>query len=157
MNLSKRIGINEVKALAKDVPPTELYELMRSDDDTTRRNAAWAMTHKSDSEIALLPQQELIDLVLTTESTPLRRLTLNLIARQPMEAEGVRSDFLDFCMAHMVMLEEPPGVQALCMKLAHRMCGFYPELMHEFRETLRLIHIEHYKPGMRCVIKKLRK
>ena len=30
------------------------------------------------------------------------------------------------------------GVQTLCVKLAYRMCGFFPELMEEFRRSLGL-------------------
>lgn len=156
MGLEERIGIGEVKELARKVPLMELYEQLKSDDDRTRRNAAWTLTHKSDSEIARLPQQEMIELILTTESIPLRRMVLSLVERQPMEEEDIRSDFLDFCMSHMVMLEEPSGVQSLCMKMAYRMCSFYPELMHEFQETLSIMHTEHYKPGLKSLIKKLK-
>ena len=155
-DLASRIGIVEVKQFAQTVSVAELYSLMHSSDPVVRRNAAWVMTHKSDNQIARLNQQELIDLVLSTNDTPLRRLTLNLVERQPMVEAEIRSDFLDYCLSHMTMLEEPPGVQSLCMKLAYRMCSYYPELMHEFQETLRLLHIEHYKPGLQCLVKKLR-
>lgn len=156
-DLASRIGIDEVKELARTIPVAELYSLMQSKDPAVSRNAAWVMTHKSNAQIAQLNQKDLIDLILSTGDTPLRRLTLNLVERQPMVEDEIRSDFLDFCLGHMAMMEEPPGVQSLCMKLAYRMCSYYPELMHEFQETLRLIHIEHYKPGLQCLIKKLRK
>lgn len=155
--LTEKIGINEVKAIARNVSAIELYRMIYDAEDRVARNAAWVLTHKNDTEIAKLPQQELIDLVLTTPSTSLRRLVLFLLLQQPLVEEDLRSDFLDFCLTHMVMLEEPAGVQALCMKLAHRMSSFYPELMHEFNETLRLMHLEHYKPGLIALVRKLKK
>lgn len=156
MDITQRIGIDDVKRLAHEMPVEELFAMMRSDDPTTSRNAAWVMTHKSDSQIAQLPQDQLIDIILATPLVALRRLCLNLVERQPIDPDEMRADFLDFCLEHMVSLDEPSGVQALCMKLAHRMCSFYPELQHEFQETLRLVHTEHYKPGLTHLIKKLK-
>lgn len=154
-DLSQRIGINEVKALAEAVPTSHLFELIMDSDGVVARNAAWVLTHKSDKEIAALPQEQLIDLAMSTPWTALRRLTMNLILRQPIEKDDIRTDFLDFCLTHMVMLEEPVGVQALCMKMAHRMCSFYPEFLREFNETLNIMHTEHYKPGLKHLVGKL--
>lgn len=156
-SLQNRLGIAEVRPLAASVPWEVLLELMFDDDPHIARNAAWTLTHKSLSDISQLPQDRLIDLALTTPDTSLRRLALCLIERQGIPKEQIRTDFLDFCLRHMVMLEEPSGVQALCMKLSHSMCSHYPELSHEFEETLNLMHSEHYKPGVTYLIKKIKK
>ena len=155
--LSHRLGINEVKTLARTIPTLPLWKLMQGNTDATARNAAWILTHKTDAEVATLPQQQLIDLAMTTPEVALRRLALHLISRQPMGKEDLRADFLDYCLQHMTLLEEPSGVQALCMKLAHSMCRYYPELQKEFADTLKLMHIEHYKPGVKHLAGKLRK
>lgn len=147
-------GIAEVKHWAKVCTAAELMELLYHPEPQVARNAAWVLTHKSDAELATLPTDRLIDLAMQTANTPLRRLVLNLVERQPIAAADMRTDFLDFCLAHMVMLEEPVGVQALCMKLACRMCSFYPELQEEFLATLRLVPVEAYKPGVAHLIKK---
>ena len=118
------------------------------------RNVIWRMTHQTKSLVDQLPHDPLFELATTTSDTSLRRLVLNLVERQPLDKENLRTDFLDFCLTHMIMLEEPPGVQALCMKLAYRMCSFYPELLHEFYATLNLMQTEHYKPGLTHLIKK---
>jgi hypothetical protein len=91
---------------------------------------------------------------MTTPDTPLRRLTLCLVEKQPILEEEINTDFLDFCLLHMRLIQEPPGVQALCMKLAYRMCSFYPELMHEFQVNLSIIQPELLKPGVKHLIKK---
>ena len=92
---------------------------------------------------------ELIEQAIQTENSSLRRLTLNIIERLKMSEEDLRTDFLDFCLEHMVSIEEFPGVQTLCMKLAYRMCSFYPELMDELKRTLEMMDIEYYKPAVK--------
>jgi hypothetical protein len=37
------------------------------------------------------------------------------------------------------------------MKLAYRMCKFYPELLAEFKVTLESMETEYYKPAVNCV------
>lgn len=155
--LQARLSIDEVRSLAGRVPTEVLLEALYDSDSRVARNAAWALTHKPKGGICLIPQELLINLALATPDTSLRRLVLSLIERQGIAKEAIRIDFLDFCLRHMVMLEEPTGVQALCMKLAHTMCSFYPELAHEFSETLSLMHAEHYKPGVKYLINKLNK
>lgn len=155
--LQVRLSIDEVRSLAGRVPTEVLLEALYDSDSRVARNAAWVLTHKPKGGIRLIPQERLINLALATPDTSLRRLVLSLIERQGIAKEAIRIDFLDFCLRHMVMPEEPTGVQALCMKLAHTMCSFYPELAHEFSETLNLMHAEHYKPGVKYLINKLNK
>lgn len=155
--LQNTIGIEDILTLAKDSPAADLFELLYSEEGHIARNAAWALTHKTSKEVRTLPQDRLVDLALATPDTSLRRLLLRLIECQGIPSDEIRTDLLDFCLKHMVMLEEPPGVQALCMKLAHSMCSHYPELQHEFDATLNMMHTEYYKPGVRHQIKKLKK
>jgi hypothetical protein len=154
--LRESFGGVEVRALAKEVPCSLLLPCLAEEDIRVARNAAWVLTHKSPTEIRTLPQDGLIDLSLATPDTSLRRLTLCLVERQGIAAEEVRTDFLDFCLLHMRLPQEPPGVQALCMKLAYSMCSPYPELLHEFQETLNLMQPEQHKPGVKHLINKIK-
>ena len=45
--------------------------------------------------------------------------------------------------------DEFPGVQTLCMKLAYRMCNFYPELKEEFMRIIDTMEIAYYKPAVK--------
>lgn len=98
---------------------------------------------------------ELIDQAMQTANSSVRRLTLNIIERLILEEDDLRTDFLDFCFEHMVSIEEFPGIQTLCMKLAYRMCSFYPELMDELKRTLEAMEIEYYKPAIKCLRKRI--
>ena len=98
---------------------------------------------------------ELTDQAMQTENSSVRRLTLNIIERLKMDEDDLRTDFLDFCFEHMVSIEEFPGIQTLCMKLAYRMCSFYPELMDELKRTLEAIEIDYYKPAVKSLRKRI--
>ena len=151
------LGGEDVRVLAKEVPSSLLVGCLDHEDLRVARNAAWVLTHKTPSEIRTLSQVHLINLAISTPDTSLRRLTLCLIEKQGVANEEIRTDFLDFCLLHMHLPDEPPGVQALCMKLAYSMCRPYPELVHEFEETLGLMQPEMLKPGVSHLINKIKK
>ncbi|MBQ0159046.1 MAG: hypothetical protein MJZ99_04715 [Bacteroidales bacterium] len=125
-------------------------------DERVSRNAGWVLTKASRPELLVLRplRNDITTLALTTPSIPLRRLTLAIIERLPMDESEIRTDLLDYCLFGMRSFDEPAGIQALCMKLAFRMCRFYPELAGEFRRTLDCMEIEHYSPGVRCTYAK---
>ena len=121
------------------------------------RTALWGLTKAKDEELSELKviYNELIDLAMQTENSSVRRLTLNIIEKLKMDEDDLRTDFLDFCFEHMVSIEEFPGTQTLCMKLAFRMCTFYPELMDELKRTLEAMEIDYYKPAVKCLRKRI--
>lgn len=132
---------------------------MHSDDARVARNAFWCLTKATDKELSQLQPilNELIDLALTTTSSSVCRLSLNIIERLEMKEEDLRSDFLDFCLEHMADADELPGIQSLSMKLAYRMCKFYPELLAEFKATLESMEPEFFKPAVNCVRNRIMK
>ena len=121
------------------------------------RTALWGLTKAKDEELSELKviYNELIDQAMQTENSSVRRLTLNIIEKLKMDEDDLRTDFLDFCFEHRVSIEEFPGTQTLCMKLAFRMCTFYPELMDELKRTLEAMEIDYYKPAIKCLCKRI--
>ena len=121
------------------------------------RSALWGLTKATNEELSDLQVilNELIDKAMQTENSSVRRLTLNIIERLTLEEDDMRTDFLDFCFEHMVSIEEFPGIQTLCMKLAYRMCSFYPELMDELKRTIEAMEIDYYKPAVKGLRKKI--
>ncbi|MCF0160425.1 MAG: hypothetical protein HUJ99_06505 [Bacteroidaceae bacterium] len=95
-------------------------------------------------------------LAMHTSNSSLRRLLLNVIERQTIQPQEMDADFLDFCFSHMVSPAETPGIQSLCMKLAFQQCRHYPELLHEFNETLSLMQ-DGYAVSVTTLRKKLLK
>ena len=124
-----------------------------SQDHRVARSVLWGLTKASKEELAQLQVilNEIIDQAMQTENSSIRRLSLNVIERLLIAEEDLRTDFLDFCFDHMMDVEEYPGIQSVCMKLAFRMCSFYPELMDELKRTLEAMEIDYYKPAVKCV------
>lgn len=149
----------------------EIYQEMMADGDfigfarryvfdsdyRVARSALWGLTKATNEELSALQAilNKLIDQAMQTENSSVRRLTLNIIERLKMNEEDLRTDFLDFCFEHMVSIEEFPGIQTLCMKLAYRMCTFYPELMDELKRTIEAMEIDYYKPAVKCLRKRI--
>ena len=75
----------------------------------------------------------------------------NFLAEILRRKLSVCADFLDFCLERMTAVDEQLGVQSLCMKLAYRMCRFYPELEGELLRTLQAMEIDYYTPAVRSV------
>lgn len=153
--LSTRLSIQDVKALAKQVPTPQLIALTKEGTATESRNAAWALTHKTDKEVQQMPQQELVDIILSTPYEWVQRMILSLVERQEIGPEFSTS-LLNFCLFRMVNPQFPTGIQALCLKLAYRMSLHYPELAHEFRQTVLLAQDQDFTPGMAHLLRKLR-
>lgn len=130
-----------------------LKTFLHDEDYQVARNALWGLTKATDRELATLQPMlhELIDKALSEKNPSVRRLSLNIIWRLKMEEEDLRTDFLDFCLEHMQDPDEYPGIQSLCLKLAYRMCLYYPELMDELRRTLEAMEMAYYTPALRSV------
>ena len=121
------------------------------------RSALWGLTKASKEEISQLQVilDDFIDQAMTTGNSSVRRLSLNIVERLKINEENLRTDFLDFCFEHMMDVEEFPGIQSVCMKLAFRMCKYYPELMDELKRMLEAMEIDYYKPAVRGVRNKI--
>ena len=141
----------EVKAMGDFLGFAHRYAF--SEDYLVSRSALWGLTKASKEELSqlLVILSEFINQAMQTDNSSVRRLSLNVIERLEMSENDLRTDFLDFCFEHMIDVEELPGIQSVCMKLAFRMCKFYPELMDELKRTLEAMEIDYYKPAVKCV------
>ncbi len=141
----------EVKAMGDFLGFANQYIFDR--DYRVARSALWGLTKASKDELSQLQiiLNELIDQAMQTDNSSVRRLSLNIVERLELNEEDLRTDFLDFCFEHMMDVEEFPGIQSICMKLAFRMCKYYPELMDELKRTLEAMEIDYYKPAVKCV------
>ncbi len=166
--LNNRIDMNDIEAICvyaqgkgNDARKEELFRVMMDDEGRAGGNAAWVFSHfsEADNEWLFSKQQELIEAVMHTESITKRRIMMTLLERQPFTKEGFRADYLDFCLEHMAMLEEPYGIRALCMKQAFVQCSLVPELLPELEATLRLMDDNFLSSGLRTakrnVLKKI--
>ena len=141
----------EVKAMGDFLGFARQYAF--SPDYRVARSALWGLTKASKEELSQLQVilNELMNQAMQTDNSSVRRLSLNVVERLNMSEDDLCTDFLDFCLDHMMDVEEFPGIQSVCMKLAFRICKFYPELMDELKRTLEAMEIDYYKPAVKCV------
>lgn len=134
-------------------------EYLNDDDPIIERNALSALSRATDEELSQLNpiKDELIDRALQCNNSSIQRALLNIILRLDMKEEDVRTDFLDHCLKQMTDPDEVPSVQSICMKLAYKMCRFYPELMDELKRTLEAMEISYYTPAVKSVRNKILK
>ena len=132
-------------------------QFMHDEDYQIARNAIWGLTKATDEELSKLQPMlhDFIDLALTTGNSSVRRLSLNIVERLVIQEDDLRTDFYDFCFEHMLDVNELPGIQSLCMKLAYRMSSFYPELRSELVRAVKDIETEYYKPAVISVRKRI--
>ena len=166
MNLKKklkeRINIKDVKELLHTIEENnsmeELYALIFDSDIRISFQALWVCSHLSESGHQWLHQKQevLIDATLSCTHSGKRRLLLDLLLHQPMP-NPPRVDLLDFCMKQMISKHEPPGVQALCMKLSYEICRPIPEILQELSTMLDIMQTELLPPSMRATRKNILK
>lgn len=128
-----------------------LYVLMFDEDKRVSENATWIFTHFDLHNNKWLYQKhdELIDETMSTKSDTKRRLLLTLLLRQQFNKDIMRSDFLDFCLEHMMSVGEPTSVRAICIKLAFKQCCLFPELLSELKNALDIMEPGMLTPGLR--------
>ena len=160
-----------LKNTTSELNAREIYQDVRSEGDFTdfarqyvfdedsrvARNALWVLTKASNRELSELQclLHELINLAIKTHDPAVRRLSLHVVERLKMREYDLRTDFLDFCFEHMVAIDEFPGIQTLCMKMAYRMCMFHPELNGELMRTLFAMEMDYYKPAVKSIRNKI--
>lgn len=154
--LSQRVEMEDIHEILRltqqsDTHKQELYDLIFDNDDHIAASAAWVLTHFSPNDNRWLysKHDELIDEVLVCTDGSKRRLLLNLLYKQPF-ADPPRVDLLDFCFERMLSIQELPGVQSLCIKIAYELCLPIPELKQELKTTLDMMQGE-LKPAIYCV------
>ena len=126
-------------------------------DKRTEDNAAWVLTPLPARCNAWLQERQgaLMDEAMATANATKRRLVMTLLARTKFGRDDLRTDFLDFCLSRILAADEPVAVRSLGVKLAHRQCVHFPELLGELRQTLAFLSGEALKPALRSAVKKV--
>ncbi len=133
----------------------EIYLLTLDKDERVAYNALWILTQLDGSGKQALHSYHnaLIDQLLQETHTGKKRLLLTLLNEQPFEKEGLRTDFIDYCLQKITACAEPYALRALCMKIAFRQCRHYPELTAELQRALEMLNEEALSPGLKSAQK----
>lgn len=157
--LSERIGAKDVSFIRTmietqggDATIEALIELTADESDRVSYNALWVLTHFSKSFLQQLQDQsdKLINMLLSSNHTGKRRLTLNLLEKLNIYNDCLRADFVDLCFTK-INSTEPYGIRALCLKIAYKMCLPYPDLRQELLAELEIMELNEISPGLTSV------
>ena len=155
--LSGRVTLDDIYEMCyltqgedNDRAKEALYLLVDDEDERVGYNALWVFAHFSldDNEWLYSRRDELIEKLLACKHVGKRRLLLTLLERQPTTRDGVRVDYLDYCLSK-INSGEPYGMRALCMKQAYAQCRHFLELMSELVGILGLLDDARLSPGLR--------
>lgn len=138
----------------------ELYLLATDDDEKTSWNALWVLSSLTNQEsLTWLCQKhdELINLALKETHDGKRRLILNLLSKQEFDKDGLRTDFIDFCMSRILSATETVASKALCVKMAYKQCIHYEELTQELKQCLDMMQQEQLPPAVISAVNNIRK
>lgn len=138
----------------------ELYLLATDDDEKTSWNALWVLSCLTNQEsLTWLCQKhdELINLALKETHDGKRRLILNLLSKQEFDKDGLRTDFIDFCMSRILSATETVASKALCVKMAYKQCIHYEELTQELKQCLDMMQQEQLPPAVISAVNNIRK
>lgn len=137
----------------------QLWEMANSDDRRTSANALWAMTHLPDynHEWILSLRDDMIDMLLAETDTGKKRMLLHLLKEQEYEAEQIRTDFLDYCLAKINSEQEPYAIRGYSIHASFKMCRHYPELIAELAEHLDMLSHQPLSPALKSALQQTKK
>lgn len=100
--------------------------------------------------------EQLILELLASSHDGIKRLRLSILYQLPVTGTFPVTLF-DYCINHMLSPGESIAVQALCMKLAYKLCMQERELLCELKVYLENVEPEYYSVGVRCTRKNILK
>ncbi|MCM1035371.1 MAG: hypothetical protein NC038_08285 [Paludibacter sp.] len=162
--LSGRIHMADIRAVNRWVTKAQsnkayLLHLAASNRGEVSKNALWCMTHLKSGNGEWLEslQNELTDILLTEEDVSKQRILLQLLREQTYRQDNIRTDFLDYCFAHINAKNAPYAIRCSCMYCAFKMSRFYPELLAELEKHLDYMEEDPLSPGLACALRTTRR
>ena len=130
----------------------DIYNLTFDKDKKIAWRSLWVCNKISESHPSFFADRydELINRAMNAEDPSIMRLTLNIILHlhQP---KNINVPFLDFCIENMTALDKTSACQAVCMKLAYKMCRYdQPELLYEIKTYIENMDEAYYNAAAIC-------
>lgn len=132
----------------------DMYQLISDEKQTVSWRAIWACEKVSEKHPGwLVPMQDdITHRLLTCRHDGSKRLLLSILYNLPVTVP-ISVDLLNFCFDHMLSPQESIGVQALAIRMAHRLCKSEPELLKELQLILENTDTEFYSSGVKATIR----
>lgn len=151
-----RLSISRVVDTVSQYPEDfdVIYRLVSDPEEKISWRAAWACEKIFEKEPDFLAgkQNELIRFVMTGNHSGKNRILLSILLDLPTPTP-LPIHFLDYCFERMFDLSQAIAVQALCIKMAYKLCLTEPELLPELKLYLENIETGYYSPAVKSCIK----
>lgn len=160
LKLSDKTNLAEINRMATWVSGNQenrqmLWSWVQSANRRLSINALWTMTHlhNSETEWILSLRDEMIDMLLAETDSAKKRMLLQILRKQEYDADGIRTDFLDYCMSKINSEYEPYAIRCFCIYTAFKMCRHYPELVAELEDHLDMMLNQTLSPGLKSALR----
>ncbi|MDL2291838.1 hypothetical protein LJB80_01655, partial [Bacteroides sp. OttesenSCG-928-F21] len=122
-----------------------LYALMNHSDIKVSWRSIWALEKLSEIHPDWFSnyQNEITERLIHCTHDGKKRLLLSILYNLPIPSP-IQVHFLDYCLSHMLDLNESIGVQALAIKMAYKLCVTEPDLLYELKMYLENAESEYY-------------
>ena len=132
----------------------ELYVLMDDEDEKVSFRAVWACEKLGEvhPEWFAPRYDDLVEKLLHTPFEGNRRVLLAILYNLPVRLP-VSVPLLNFCFAHGFAPQESVGVQALSIRMAHKLCLHEPALLPELKALLDTADLDAYSKGVQATIR----
>jgi hypothetical protein len=126
----------------------EIAELSVSDCQPHAWHAAWVMDHYTDSDLDdFAPHlSKAYKVVLESDSESQIRIFLKVLGKYPL-VDDYEVALYDFCKKKLLSNTVAVGVKANSMKLIHKICQKYPELLDEIQLMIKELLPYNQKPA----------
>lgn len=158
--LSGRIYKSDIKSIVSWAIESQdnkecLLQLALSDVDRVSVNALWSISNLPKSEATWLQsmQNDLINRLLIERHSSKKRILFQILRQQTYKKDSIRTDFLDYCLTKINSECESYAIRSFSIYCAFKMCKFYPELIAELEEHLRMLSAQSLSPGLQCALK----
>lgn len=156
----RQLAINKVVDSVSIYPDDfeTIYRLIYDPDEKVSWRAAWACEKVFEKHPDFLAgkQTELIRCVMNSNHSGKNRILLSILLFLPVPTP-LPVDFLDYCFERMLDLNQAIAVQALCIKMAYKLCLTEPELLVELRLYLENVETDYYSPAVKSCIRNILK
>lgn len=134
-----------------------LFQYVFDKDTKVAWRAAWACHKISEKQPQLFTKShitQLIQHVLENQHDGVLRGCLSVLNQLDFYSE-IHVAFINICYERMLSPHYSIAVQALSMKLLHKICTYEPELLPELLTYLRHIDVNGYSKGFQSVRNKI--
>lgn len=148
--------VNEVIACPETF--SELYQLTLETDEKLAWNALWACEKVGDQRPEWLASRydEWVERLLHCCHEGSKRILLAILYNMQVQTP-ISVPLLNFCFSHGFSPQESVGVQALSIRMAHKLCMAEPALLPELKVLLETADESIFSKGVQATIRGVRK